>query len=173
MAKTLIAYFSHAGQNYSHGGIRNLPVGNTEVVAKKIHSLIDSDLFFIDTVEKYPDDHMEKIAIAKREYQEDARPVLTAHVENTEQYDTVIVAFPNWWTTMPMAVFTFLESYDFSEKTICPLVTHGGSGFSNSLRDIQRLCPDARIEDGLAVIGDDAATCDKALEKWLRKNNLL
>ena len=61
------------------------------------------------------------------------------------EYDTIIVAFPNWWTTMPMAVFTFLESYDFAGKTICPLITHGGSGFSNSLKDIQRLCPDARI----------------------------
>ena len=106
MAKTLIAYFSHAGQNYSHGSIRNLPVGNTEVVAKKIHALIDSDLFFIDTVQKYPDDHMQKLEIAKREYNENARPALTARVENMDDYDTVIVAFPNWWTTMPMALFT-------------------------------------------------------------------
>lgn len=72
MAKTLIAYFSHAGQNYSHGSIRNLDVGNTEVVAKKIHTMIDSDLFYIDTVRKYPDDHMKKIEIAKREYNENA-----------------------------------------------------------------------------------------------------
>ena len=67
MAKTLIAYFSHAGQNYSHGSIRNLEVGNTEVIAKKLHAIIDSDLFYIDTVKKYPDDHMKKIAIAKQE----------------------------------------------------------------------------------------------------------
>ena len=66
MSKTLIAYFSHAGQNYSHGSIRNLSVGNTEVVAKKIHALIESDLFYIDTVQKYPDDHMQKIEIAKK-----------------------------------------------------------------------------------------------------------
>ena len=62
--KTLIAYFSHAGQNWSHGGIRNLPVGNTEVAAKKLHALVPSDLFYIDTVQKYPDDHMRKIEIA-------------------------------------------------------------------------------------------------------------
>ncbi len=120
MAKTLIAYFSHAGQNYSHGSIRNLDISNTEVVAKKIHALIESDLFYIDTARKYPDDHMKKIEIAKREYNENARPELTARVDNMEDYDTVIVTFPNWWTTMPMAVFTFLESYDFSGKTICP-----------------------------------------------------
>ena len=172
MAKTLIAYFSHAGQNYSHGSIRNLPVGNTEVIARKIHALIDSDLFYIDTVQKYPDDHMQKIEIAKKEYNEDARPELNARVENMDQYDTVIVAFPNWWTTMPMAMFTFLESYDFSGKTLCPLITHGGSGFSNSLKDIRRLCPGAVITEGLAIIGDNAETCDKDVEKWLKKIGL-
>ena len=172
MAKTLIAYFSHAGQNYSHGGIRDLPVGNTEVVAKKINSMISSDMFYIDTVKKYPDDHMKKIEIAKQEYNEDARPELNARVENMDDYDTVIVAFPNWWTTMPMAVFTFLESYDFSDKTICPLITHGGSGFSNSLNDIRRLCPGATVTDGLAINGDNAATCDREVEKWLKKINL-
>lgn len=168
MAKTLIAYFSHAGQNYSHGSIRNLPVGNTEVVAKKLHARIDSDLFYIDTAQKYPDDHMQKIEIAKREYTENARPALTARVEHMDEYDTVIVAFPNWWTTMPMAMFTFMESYDFSGKTICPLITHGGSGFSNSLKDIKRLCPDAIITEGLAVNGDNAATCDWDVENWLK-----
>lgn len=172
MAKTLIAYFSHAGQNYSRGSIRNLPVGNTEVVAKKIHALIDSDLFFIDTVQKYPDDHMQKIEIAKQEYNENARPALTARVENMDEYDTVILAFPNWWTTMPMAMFTFLESYDFSGKKLCPLITHGGSGFSNSLKDIKRLCPNANITEGLAINGDNAATCDRDVEKWLEKIGL-
>ena len=66
MAKILIAYFSHAGQNYSHGEIKNLKVGNTEVVAKKLHTMVESDLFYIDTVQKYPDDHMKKIEIAKK-----------------------------------------------------------------------------------------------------------
>ncbi len=116
---------------------------------------------------------MKKIEIAKQEYNENARPELTERVENMEAYDTVIIAFPNWWTTMPMAVFTFLESYDFSGKTICPLITHGGSGFSNSLKDIQRLCPGARITKGLAINGDDAATCDKDVEKWLKQIGLM
>ena len=149
-----------------------MPVGNTEVVAKKIHALVDSDMFYIDTVKKYPDDHMKKIEIAKQEYNEDARPELTARVENMNDYDTVIVAFPNWWTTMPMALFTFLEAYDFSGKTICPLITHGGSGFSNSLKDIKRLCPNANITEGLAINGDNAAICDREVEKWLKKIGL-
>ena len=173
MSKTLIACFSHAGQNYSHGGIRNLAVGNTEVVARKINELIPSDLFHIDTVQKYPDDHMQKIKIAKREFEQGARPKLTARVGNMSDYDTVIVAYPNWWTTMPMAVCTFLEGYDWAGKTVCPLITHGGSGFSDSLADIRRLCPGATITEGLAVNGDDAATCDADLERWLDRIGLL
>ena len=172
MAKTLIAYFSHAGQNYSRDGIRYLEVGNTQVAAEKLHHMIDSDLFYIDTVKKYPEDHMEKIAAAKAEYEANARPELTARVEHMEQYDTVILAYPNWWTTMPMALFTFLESYDFTGKTICPLVTHGGSGFSNSLKDIARLCPGAVITEGLAINGDDVARCDRELTAWLKKIGL-
>ena len=92
--KLLIAFFSHAGQNYSHGGIKHLPVGNTEVVAKKLHAMLGGDLFYIDTVQKYPDDHMQKIQIAKREYEQNARPALTARVEHMDEYDTVILAFP-------------------------------------------------------------------------------
>ncbi|MCR4951976.1 MAG: flavodoxin [Solobacterium sp.] len=172
MTKTLIAYFSHAGQNYSHGRIRSLSVGNTAVAAKKIHAMIDSDLFYIDTVRKYPDDHMKKIEIAKQEFNENARPELTARVENMDDYDTVIVAYPNWWTTMPMAVFTFLESYDLSGKKICPLITHGGSGFSNSLEDIRRLCPGSKITEGLAINGDDVAESDKVIERWLGRIGL-
>lgn len=172
MTKTLIAYFSHAGQNYSRGGIQYLKVGNTRVVAEKLHNMIDSDLFYIDTVKKYPEDHMEKIAVAKKEYEADARPALSDSVENMNQYDTVVLAYPNWWTTMPMALFTFLESYDFTGKTICPLVTHGGSGFSNSLKDIHRLCPGATITEGLAINGDDAALCDEDLTAWLMRIGL-
>ena len=73
---------------------------------------------------------------------------------------------------MPMALFTFLESYDFFGKTICPLITHGGSGFSNSLRDIATLCPGARLTEGLAINGDNVAVCDKELEKWVHKIGL-
>lgn len=172
MTKILIAYFSHAGQNYSRGGIRNLAVGNTEVVAKKLHGMLESDLFYIDTVQKYPDDHMKKIAIAKQGFELRARPELTEKVENMDEYTTIILAYPNWWTTMPMAVCTFLESYDFAGKTICPLITHGGSGFSDSLKEIADLCPKAQITEGLAIHGDDVGNCDQGLEKWLKKIGL-
>lgn len=170
MAKTLIAYFSHAGQNYSRGGIRYLEVGNTQVAAEKLHHMIDSDLFYIDTVKKYPEDHMEKIAAAKAEYEANARPELTARVEHMEQYDTVILAYPNWWTTMPMALFTFLESVDLSGKTIAPFCTNEGSGMGRSEADIAKLCPGARVAKGLSVRGCEAAQSEARIAEWAKAN---
>lgn len=168
MTKTLIAYFSHAGQGWTHGHVGHLEVGNTEVIAKKLQNMIeDSDLFFIDTKKEYPKDHMEKVAVAKKEFEEDTRPELTDSVENMEDYDNIILAFPNWWTTMPMALFTFLESYDLSGKKIAPLITYGGSGFSNSLNDIKRLAPNSEIIRGLAIFGDDVNESDDVLEDWV------
>ncbi len=131
--------------------------------------MLPSDLFYIDTVKEYPDDHMKKIEIAKKEFNENARPELSTHVDNMDDYDTIILAYPNWWTTMPMPLFTFLESYDLSGKTICPLITHGGSGFSNSLNDIAQLCPDSNITEGLAINGDDVQSSDTVLEQWINK----
>ena len=148
MAKILIAYFSHAGQNYSHGGIRNLPVGNTEVVAKKLHAMLPSDLFYIDTVQKYPDDHMKKIEIAKREYEQNARPELTARVENMDEYDTVILAFPNWWTTMPMAVFTFL---DRGRHRRCAAGCGGGKGEGVSVMDLRPVADQIKEADAILI----------------------
>ena len=72
---------------------------------------------------------------------------------------------------MPVALFTFFESYDFFGKTICPLITHGG-GFSNSLRDIATFCPETRLTEGLAIHGDHVAACDGELEKWVHKIGL-
>lgn len=170
MSKTLIAYFSHAGQNYGHGKIIHLEKGNTEVVAEKIQSLVGGDLFYIDTVKKYPEDHIEKINVAKEEFNQDARPALKEKVKNMDGYEIIYLGFPNWWTTMPMALFTFLESYDFSGKTIYPFITHGGSGFSNSIEDIKRLAPGAKVEKGLAIHGDDVQNSDSLIKKWIQNH---
>ena len=90
-----------------------------------------------------------------------------------DSYDTILLGYPIWHEQAPRIISTFLESYDFSGKTICPLITHGGSGFSDSLKDIARLCPGAVIKEGLAIHGDDAGKSDKALEKWVKKLGIL
>lgn len=167
--KKLIVYFSLKGQTYIDGDIVFLPVGNTEVVAKKIQSMTDSDLFEIKTVDEYPEDHMVTIDVAKRELKNNARPELTNTVENMDSYDVIYLGYPNWWGTFPMAVFTFLESYDFSGKTIFPFCTHEGSALVNSERDIKKLCPNAKVLSGLAIRGGSVKTSDNRIKSWISK----
>jgi len=166
-SKTLIAYYSRKGQNYVGGSIVNLPVGNTKVVAKKIQAMIGGDLFEIDTVEAYPKDYTETTNVAMDEKKENARPELTETVDNMDSYDVIYLGYPNWWGTFPMAVFTFLESYDFSGKTIIPFCTHEGSGLGNSERDIKKLGPKANVESGLAIRGGSVKNSDNMLKSWI------
>ncbi|MDP4189078.1 MAG: flavodoxin [Bacteroidota bacterium] len=170
-SKSLIAYFSRKGNNYVGGRIVNLPVGNTEVVAKKIQKLTGSDMFQIKTVEVYPEDYMEATNVAQEELVGNARPELTGTVKDMDSYDVIYLGYPNWWGTMPMAVCTFLESYDFSGKTIIPYCTHEGSGLGRSERDIKKLCPNAKVLPGLAIRGDSVSSADKMLELWLKKKD--
>ncbi|WP_320018473.1 flavodoxin [Labilibaculum manganireducens] len=169
MKKGLIAYYSRKGQNYVGGSIINLPIGNTEVVAKKIQILTGSDLFFIDTMKEYPIDYMETTRVAQRELDDDARPELTDTVDNMDEYDVIYLGYPNWWGTFPMPVFTFLESYDFSGKTIITFCTHEGSGLGHSLADIKKYCQGANVLDGIAIKGGSVQNADFQIEKWLNR----
>ncbi len=166
--KSLIAYYSRKGQNYLDGNIVNLTVGNTEVIAKKIQAITGADLFEIETVNPYPIDYTETTRIAKKELKANARPELSNSVENMKTYDVIYLGYPNWWGTFPMAVFTFLESYDFTGKTIIPFCTHEGSGMGG-MRDICKLCPNAKIENGIAIKGGSVNSSDGVVKVWLLK----
>ena len=165
--KDLIAYYSRAGMNYAGGSIVNLPVGNTEVVAKMIQKLSGGDLFKIDTVKPYPEDYNETTEVAKKELRENARPELAATTDNMADYEVIYLGYPNWWGTMPMAVFTFLEKYDFAGKTIIPFCTHEGSGIGRSEKDIQKLCPTATVLKGLALVGSNVRDAESDVTGWL------
>lgn len=167
MGKTLIAYFSRKGANYVNGSIVNLPVGNTEAAAKMAQEAVGGDLFEIKTVKAYPADYTETTKVAQTELRQNARLELAAHVENMDEYDTIILGYPNWWGTMPMAVYTFLEEYDFTGKTILPYCTHEGSGLSGSERDIKRLCSTANVEKGLAIHGGSVNSAAGKIKSWL------
>lgn len=166
--KGLIAYYSRQGNNYVGGSIVDLPIGNTEVIAKKIQGLTGSDLFQIKTVKSYPEDYTETTNVAKEEKLKNARPELAEIIENIDSYDVIFIGYPNWWGTMPMAVFMFLESYDFSGKTIIPYCTHEGSGMGSSERDIKKLCPKAKVLSGLAIRGGSVNSADKDVANWLK-----
>ena len=168
-SKSLIAFYSRKGNNYMGGKIVNLPIGNTEVIAKKIQAMTGSDLFEIETVKTYPTDYTETTAVAMDEKKKNARPELTETVDNMDLYDVIYLGYPNWWGTFPMAVFTFLESYDFSGKTIIPFCTHEGSGLGNSERDIKNLCPNANVKPGLAIRGGSVKNSDNEITDWIKK----
>ncbi|MBE6010519.1 MAG: flavodoxin [Lachnospiraceae bacterium] len=172
MAKTLIAFFSRADENYFGGAMRYVKVGNTEIVCDKIKDMIDADSFKIEMKNPYSPVYMTCIDEAKRDLRENARPELTNYLDSIDEYDTVILAYPNYWGTMPMAVFTFLEKYDFSGKTILPLCTNEGSGMGSSERDIKKYAAGATVKGGLAITGSGAANSDKAVKKWLSANGL-
>jgi len=168
--KCLIAYYSRRGNNYVGGKIINLPIGNTEVIAKKINELVGGDLFEIKTIKVYPTDYTETTHVSKDELRKNARPELSDFVNNMDNYDVIYLGYPNWWGTMPMAVFTFLEEYDFSGKTILPFCTHEGSGIGNSEHDIKKICPDANVLPGIALRGGSVAGAGSQVENWLKRN---
>ena len=170
MAKTLIVFYSHAGENYVNGSVRFLNRGNNELIVDKIKAALpEADVFRIETVKKYQENYYELIEEAKQELRAKARPELTAEVENMDQYDTVILGYPNWWGIPPMAVFTFLESYDFTGKKIVPFCSHEGSGLGGSIRQIKMTVPEADITAGVAIHGAEAAHCDREVKQILEQ----
>lgn len=170
--KTLITYYSREGNNYVNGRIVNLQVGNTEVAAKMIQKITGGKLFRINTIKKYPEDYTETTKVAQQELRDNARPDLSAYLENIDDYEVIILGYPNWWGTMPMPVFTFLEKYDFAGKTILPFCTHEGSGMGCSESDIKKLCPNSKVLRGLAIRGGNVNNSEKDIAHWLKNINI-
>ena len=148
----LIAYFSWSG--------------NTEAVAQEIQAQTGADLFEIVPAEPYTDDYNELLDIAQEEQSSDARPAIAETVD-LSGYDTVFLGFPNWWGDMPMILYTFLDEYDLSGKTIVPFNTSGGSGFSGSLDTIAEMEPDAEVTEGISLGSGEAEDCEDEVAEWL------
>lgn len=168
MSKILIAYYSRKGQNYVNGSIKNLAKGNTERVAEFIQQTVGGDLFEIQTVKEYAVDYTQCTEEAKEELRAKARPELKEYPDSLDSYDTIFLGYPNWWGTMPMACYTFLEKYDLSGKTIIPFCTHEGSGMGGSEREIKKTCPEAVLKKGLPVHGAEAAESAAEVSAWAK-----
>lgn len=167
MSDKLIAFYSRADENYVNGMIKMLDIGNTEVAAGIIKELTDADVFRIEQIQPYSKDYNECIAQAQSDQKRDARPELKSYPDSIDGYGTIYLGFPNYWSTMPMAVFTFLEHFDFNGKIIKPFCTHEGSGMGSSESDIKRLCPGANVEKGLAIHGGSVNRSKKEIEEWI------
>lgn len=141
--------------------------GNTEAVANIIHDNVEGDIIKLETVEKYPNDYDELVDYAQEEQQNNSRPELKTKINNIDNYDTIFLGYPIWWGDMPMPIYTFLEEYDLSGKTIAPFTTHGGSGLSNTPENIQKEEPEATVTEGLAIYGDNASNSANDVTNWL------
>lgn len=158
--KILVAYFSHTQ--------------TTEKVALEIQRKTGADLFRIETVQTYPAEHRQTVALAEKENEADARPALAATVENMDSYDVIFLGYPIWVYTLPMPLFTFLDSYDLSGKTVIPFCTHGGSRLSGTESVIRKIQPNASILEGLAVHrsifrNNPDTGAQKPVAEWLAK----
>ncbi len=168
--KVLVAYFSKAGEQYSVGTIKK---GNTEIIAEMIAAKTGGDTFEIKVKnDKYPKAYKDLIDYAQTEKRKNERPEIAGKVNNFADYDIVFIGYPNWWGDMPMPVYTFLESYDFSGKTVIPFGTHEGSGLASSESRIKSITKAKEVNRGLGIYGHTAqnskAEADKKVSDWLK-----
>ena len=171
----LIAYFSvpetdgvDAVAGASRVVVNGEVLGNSQYIAQLIQQEAGGDLFRIETVQEYPGSHDPLLEFAYNEEAENARPELASQIEHPDSYDVIFLGYPNWNADLPMPLYTFLEEYDFSGKTIIPFTTHGGSGFSRTIQTIQELQPEASVvEDGLSISRNDAADAQEDVSDWV------
>ena len=165
----LIAFYSRAGENYFGGAHRRVSIGNTEKAAKMLADLTGGELYKIEQAQPYSDDYYACTAEAKADLQANARPMVLNLPGDLTAYDEIYLGYPNYWGTMPMAVYTFLENYDFAGKIIHPFCTHEGSGLSHTVQDIRNTAPGAIVTKGLAIHGSSVDGAKNALEKWTQE----
>lgn len=147
-----------------------LSPGNAELIANWIAEETRGDLFSIKTQNKYSSDYDECLNQARKERDNNERPALVGRVNNIDDYDVIFLGFPNWWYTCPMAVFTFVESYDLEGKTIIPFCTHGTGGLSRTIRDLKNLLPEnCEVLEPIGVYRPEVKNSKSRVLDWLRK----
>ena len=166
----LILYYSRKGENYVNGSIQTISKGNTERVAEFIQKAVGGDLFEIEPVREYSASYMTCIKEAQAEQRGNERPAVKAMPESLDGYDTIFIGYPNWWGTMPMFMFTVLDDFDWTGKTIVPFCTNEGSGLGSSERDIKASCSGATVKPGLSIHGGSSAQSEKQVAAWAKKS---
>jgi flavodoxin len=179
LGRVLTAYFTMPetdGVDTVSGASRvvknGVVLGNTQFIAQCIQRTAGGDLFAIETVQRYPGTHAPLLDFAADEKRKNGRPPLRTHISNLNQYDVIFIGYPNWNADLPPALYTFLEEYDFNGKTVVPFSTHGGSGFSNTIRTIARLEPRASvITDGFTVSRNTVGNAENDVRDWVKSLN--
>ncbi|EQA9813429.1 flavodoxin [Klebsiella oxytoca] len=181
-SRTLIIYFSQpeemktdAVDGFSGASVlqKYTPEnGSTQFVAQLIQKQTDGDLYRIETATPYPRQHDALLRFAEKEQQTSARPSLKTPLPDLSDYDTIYVGYPIWWYTMPMVIYSLFEQNDFTGKTVIPFTTHGGSRLADSLRQIARMQPQARlVTRALSISRNDVSGPDvpAQVEQWVKQ----
>lgn len=168
--KALVVYFSKTGEQY---GVGNITEGNTAIIAKMIAEETKADIFEVKLKnDTYPTAYKALTEVALSEKKANARPEIADDVENFADYDVVFIGSPNWWSDMPMALYTFIEAHNWTGKTVIPFVTHEGSGLSSIPSKI-KTATNAEMLEGLAIYGhvaqNDREQAKEEVTNWLKK----
>lgn len=167
MSEFLILYFSRAGENYYDGCLKSVEKGNTEIVAEYIKEITGADIFKVEPELPYPKDYMECTEVVKKE--KEPRQ-LKKVLEDISNYDEIYVGFPNWWGTLPGVLAVQLKNLDFKGKVVKPFVTHEGSGFGKSKKELKKFCKGADIRKGLEIKGGDVLSSKDKVKNWINKD---
>ncbi|MDD3137417.1 MAG: flavodoxin [Lachnospiraceae bacterium] len=167
-SSVLVVYFSLPDDvDDSTVQIDGETVGNTQYMASVIQDQTGADMLRIEAKTPYTTDHEDLVDIASDEKADNARPEIASEITNLDQYDTVFVGYPIWWSDMPMIMYTLFDTYDFSGKTVIPFSTHGGSGFAGTPSTIAQLEPNATMKEGLSISRDDIQDGKEDIITWL------
>ncbi|MDA3054876.1 MULTISPECIES: flavodoxin [unclassified Campylobacter] len=147
--------------------------GNTRGIAREIRKITGADIFEIRLETPYSDDYNTCLMQAGSDQHKQKRPKIDAQIKNFEQYDTILLGYPNWWASIPMPIATLLESYDFNGKMIIPFASHGGGRMGASVTAIAKLAPNSPIGNALSVHYSGGATLGDDIKAWLNANGIL
>ena len=165
MSKSIVIFFSHAGDNYSVG---NIEVGNTKIVADYISEIMGADQYEIVTHKYDGMAYTPLINLAKEEANHGELPPYEGDAPNLSQYDTVFIGGPVWWGTYPQVMFTLFRDINLDGKTVIPFTTHEGSGLASCVSDVKKAFPKAKVTGEFSIYGHDVRTGKAKVEKWLK-----
>ncbi len=165
MSKSIVIFFSHAGDNYSVG---NIEVGNTKIVADYITEIKGADQFEIVTHKYDGMAYMPLIELAKEEVNKGELPPYEGTAPDLSQYDTVFIGGPVWWGTYPQVMFTLFKDINLDGKTVIPFTTHEGSGLASCASDVKKAFPKAKVTGEFSIYGHEVRTGKAKVEKWLK-----
>ena len=165
MSKSIVIFFSHAGDNYSVGVI---DTGNTKIVADYISEITGADQFEIVTHKYDGMAYTPLIELAKKEAAAGELPPYEGTAPDLSQYDTVFIGGPVWWGTYPQVMFTLFKDINLDGKTVIPFTTHEGSGLASCVSDIKKAFPKAKITGEFSIYGHEVRTGRAKVEKWLK-----